>query len=121
MQYLSDEWIEAADAAVAGLDPCTDPCAVSYVITGGPSGDTSYTLTLGPEAVGIQAGGGAEVGLRMSWDTACAISTARLSAQRAFLDGDIRISGDAQALLGLGDALSGVDERLADLRARTTF
>jgi hypothetical protein len=121
VQYLSDEWIEAANAAVAGLEPMADPFAVSYVITGGPGGDRSYTLTLGPPAVGIQSGSDANVGLRMSWDVARGIATAELSSQRAFLDGDIRIDGDPQVLLGHGGGLAAVEERLADLRSRTQF
>jgi hypothetical protein len=121
VQYLSDEWIEAANAAVVGLEPAADPFSVSYIVTGGPQGDRAYTLTLGPDAVGVRSGSGAAVGLRMSWDIARGIATSELSSQRAFLDGDIRIDGDPQALLGHGGGLAAVDERLADLRSRTQF
>lgn len=121
MRYLSDEWIDAADAAVAGLTPTAEPFAVSYLISGGPDGDRSYTLTLGPEVVGVRKGAGAAVSLRMSWETACSIAGARLSSQRAFLDGDIRIDGDPQALLGQRNGLVAVEERLADVRSRTQF
>ena len=105
MQYLSDEWLEAADAAVAGLEPTTE---------------RSYTLSLGPE-VGVRPGNDAVVGLQMTWGTACAIATNQRGAQRAFLDGDLRIRGDAPALLAHQDRLEAVETRLAPLRAQTTY
>lgn len=119
MQYLSDEWIEAANAAVSGLEPSTEPFAVSYTVTDGPTGERSYTLDLtGPS---IELGAKAPVGLRMHWDTAKAIAVGEGSAQRAFLDGNMQIEGDAQALVGNADGMSAVERALVDVRASTTY
>lgn len=121
MQYLSDEWLAAADAAVQDLEPAPAPFAVSYVVTDGPDGQRAYTVDLGSKRVQVVIGVSADVTLRLSWETAVAIARSERSAQRAFLDGDIRIEGDAQALLGHRDELLAVEERLASLRAETTF
>lgn len=119
MQYVSDEWIHEANAAIAGLEPTVEPFAVSYTITDGPSGERSYTLDLGCPS--IQPGATASVGLRMTWDVAIAVATGQLSAQRAFLDGNMQIQGDAQALVGNTEAMAAVDAALAPLRSRTTY
>lgn len=119
MQYLSDEWIDQANTAVASLEPAAEPFAVSYTVTDGPDGERSYTVDLG--APSIRPGADAAVGLRMSWDVATAIANGRLSAQRAFLDGNMQIQGDAQALVGNSDGMAAIDEVLAPLRNNTTY
>lgn len=119
MRYLSDEWIEAANTAIAGLEPTAEPFTVSYTVTDGQDGERSYTLNLGHPSV--VAGADAPVGLRMTWDMAKAIALGELSAQRAFLDGNMQIQGDAQALVGNADGMAAVDIALAPLRAATTY
>ena len=121
MHYLGDEWIDAAEAAVADLAPSTYAFAIGYTVTDGPLGERSYTLRLGPDRVSIRSGSDAPVTLRMTWPVAVAIAKGELSAQRAFLDGNMRIDGDAQALLGASDDLLAVDQRLAAVRAKTRF
>ena len=121
MQYLGDEWIEAANAAVADLEASVEGFAVGYIVTGGPAGDRSYTLRLGPTGASVRSEADAPVTLRVSWAVAVAIAKGELSAQRAFLDGNMRIDGDAQALLGASEGLLSIDERLAEVRANTQF
>lgn len=119
MRYLSDEWINEADAAVRRLSPTDEPFSVTYTVTAGPEGDRTYTLDLG--APSVQPGGDAAVGLRMTWAVAKAIALGELSAQRAFLEGDMQITGDAQALVGNTEGMTAVDGALAELRAATTY
>ena len=122
LRYLSDEWLAEADAALAGLAPLPRPLTVGFVVTGGPDGDRSYRIRLGPEQVRLWSGReDAPVALVQAWSTARAIAQGERSAQRAFLDGDIRIDGDVTALLGHQQALAGIEDRLADLRSRTSF
>ena len=119
MRYLSDEWIDEANTAVAGLEPASEPFAVTYSVVDGPDGDRTYTIDLGAPSVRVD--GEAPVGLRMTWDVAKAIALGEVSAQRAFLDGDMQIIGDAQALVGNSDGMVAVDGALADLRAATVY
>lgn len=122
LRYLSDEWLAEADAALAGLAPLPGPLTVGFVVTDGPDGDRSYRISLGPQHVRLWSGrDDAPVALVQTWATARAIAQGERSAQRAFLDGDIRIEGDVTALLGQQQALAGIEDRWADLRSRTAF
>ena len=119
VRYLSDEWIDKANEAVGGIEPSAEPFAMTYTVTDGPDGERAYTLDLGVPSITL--GASAPVGLRMSWAIAKAIALGEMSAQRAFLDGNMRIEGDAQALVGNTDAMTAVDVALAPLRATTTY
>ena len=119
MRYLSDEWINAANTALGGLAPSERTLAVSYTVRHGPEGERSYTLDLGTPSV--RPGADAPVGFRLHWDTAVAIATGERSAQRAFLDGDLQIIGDAPALLSGRDDLAGAEAALATIKDHTDY
>lgn len=121
VRYLSDAWLEHAATAVAEIPPVDDAFSIGYLVTDGPDGDRAYTLQLGPDVVSIHSGADAPVTLQMTWSVACEIARGELGAQRAFLDGSIRIGGDAQALVGNAEAVIAVDTALADLRSLTTY
>jgi hypothetical protein len=122
LRYLGDRWLARADEALSGLTPVPADVAVGVTVTGGPEGERRYRLILGPDRVGIDDRV-ESVGVRMTldWEEAVAIAQGRTSAQRAFLDGRLRLGGDAGLLLGHQDALAGIDDRLADLRAVTRY
>jgi hypothetical protein len=122
MRYLSDQWLTNASAAVAGLDPLHDDLVVGYIVTDGPDGDRSYTVTLGSDVVAISPGiSRAHVTMRLDWQLATEIAKGRASAQRSFLDGNLVLGGDVGRLLGHPKALGVIDDRLAELRTRTEF
>ena len=122
LPYLGDEWLERADAALTGLPPIADALAVAVVVVGGPDGDRRYRLVLGPERVAVSPEPEpAGVRLTLEWADAVAIAQGRSSAQRAFLDGRLRLGGDISILLGHQEALAAIDDRLADLRSVTDF
>ena len=127
-RYLSDEWLTAADAALAddrGLEDATADVALSVqqVVTAGPDGDVTYHVTVDHGRVRI-AGGTAEqptVTFVQSWDTAVAIVRGELSAQGAFMSGLIRVRGDLPTLVEHGDAFGAFEDVLAGVRVTTTF
>ncbi len=122
MRYLSDEWLSAADKAISGLTPVTDDVVVGFSVDDGPHGPRRYSVRLGPDRVAITNGlDAAKVVLNLDWDLAIDIATGAASAQRAFLDGRLRLGGDVNTLLGSGPALAAYDDRLAALRATTNF
>ncbi len=122
LPYLSDAWLTGADAALADLVPIPEALAVGIEVVGGPRGDRSYRLILGPDRVGVSPEA-EPAGVRMTveWGDAVAIAKGRSSAQRAFLDGRLRLGGDIALLLGHQDALAAIDDRLAGLRDSTDF
>ena len=120
--YLGDEWLARADRALAGLAPVADGPAVAVVVTDGPFGDRAYRLILGPDRVAVSPDPEPHgVRMTLAWDDAVAIAQGRSSAQRAFLDGRLRLGGDTSLLLGHQDALAAIDDRLAELRTTTDF
>jgi len=121
VRYLSNDWFSAADTALNALAPAPSNARVGFIITGGPDGDIRYNLRLGAESVGIDTEPTPDVALTLPWSLAVAIATGEASAQRAVLDGEIRISGDVRVLLGNNDTLGVIDDKLAGLRSETVF
>ncbi|MDA3039051.1 MAG: SCP2 sterol-binding domain-containing protein [Actinomycetota bacterium] len=122
MRYLSDSWLQAADQALEGLEPLPVGLLVGYVVTGGPDGERRYSVRFGPDAVRLVTGtDNADVVLRLDWDLAVGVALGQDSAQRAFLDGGLRLAGDVNLLLAHGPALTAFEDRLATLRTATDF
>ncbi len=120
MRYLSDDWIEAANAAVATIEPVAD-ASIAFAV-GDDASNESYALDLGPERVRYHRDlSKAELTLRMSRSIAVAIAQGELSAQRAFLSGELQVGGDVRVLLGQTKAMAAIEDHLADLRANTDF
>ena len=127
VRYLSPAWIDAAGAAVAGDDRLGASLAgvslvVEQTVTGGPDGDVTWALAVDDGTVAITPGPAARSDLRLTTDyaTAAAVATGGLSAQRAFVEGRLRVGGDLSLLVAHQRALAAVDDALAGVRARTT-
>ncbi len=129
--YLDDEWIAAAGRAVAGMTPTTSALVVGYAISQ-PGSDpgakpassmtSSYSIRYGPGPVSVSQGvADADLVFTTTAQLAAEIACGERSAQRAFLDGELRVVGDVNLLLGHGDELAAVDDLLADLRRSTVF
>ena len=122
MRYLSDAWIEATAAALTAATPLESPLTVGYIVSGGPDGERSYSMVYGPSAATCLTGVvGANVVFVTDWDTAVSIAAGKVSAQRAFLDGHLRLDGDAVALLDSQVAIAAFEPHLAGVRASTTY
>ena len=122
LRYLSRAWLERADACLGDLPPVAESLAVAIAVVGGPDGDRRYRLVLGPDRVGVSPEPDpAGVRMTLEWADAVAIARGESSAQRAFLDGRLRLGGDSSLLLGHQDALAAIDDRLAELRSATDF
>ncbi len=119
--YLSDDWLARADQLLQHLKPVPDAVTIGVRVTGGPEGDRRYRLVLGPDRVGLDQAEAAGATMSLTWDDATAIAQGQSSAQRAFLDGRLKLGGDTGLLLGHQDELNEIDDRLAQLRAATTY
>jgi hypothetical protein len=125
--FLSDDWVLAIDEALdavtaAGFEP---PITIEYHVGGGPEGDRTHQITLGPTGVGARrpSGSGGQaptVTLSLDWELALAINQGEVSAQEAFLDGRIRLGGDPSSLLIHQEQLTAIDDVVASVRVRTT-
>lgn len=121
MNYLSLEWIQAADDAVASIAVDQEPASIGYEISGSER-TVSYTIAIGPGKVRILAGLiSPGVVLSLSCELATEIAMSKTSAQRAFLDGAIRLRGDVRVLLDNSKTMAAIDAELAELRATTLY
>ena len=127
-RYLSAEWFEAAQRALAADEVLSKAAAdveftVQQVVTGGPDGDIAYHVDVDHGTVHVSSGEAADptVTFIQTWDTAAAIGRGELSAQGAFMTGLIRVRGDLPKLVDYSDVFGGVDDVLAGLRAQTTY
>ncbi len=114
--------MQRADSALTSMPPLGTTLAVGFVVVGGPEGERSYTVRLGPDSVGLQPGtSSAGVTMTLDWKDATEIAQGSGSAQRAFLDGRLKIGGDVGMLLGHQKELADIDDHLEALRADTSF
>ena len=122
MRYLSDVWIAATASALAKAQPLDTALTVGYIVTDGPEGDRRFSLRYGTSQPTCLAGvNGADVTLQSDWNTAVAIAQGTLSPQRAFLDGHLRLDGDAVVLIDSQAGIVTFETHLAPVRAATTY
>jgi putative sterol carrier protein len=126
VQYLSPEWMEAARRAIAedaGLARATVAIrlTIEHVATDGPRGTVRWHIAIDDGDVRLAEGPAVEPDLRFTTDyaTAGAIAAGRLGAQRAFVEGRLRVGGDLTMLISHQKALSTIHDALAGVRART--
>ena len=126
VQYLSDEWMQRAGEALAASEELRSDdvdLLVQYEIAGAPVGKVSYGLRAGGDAAGIEPGPhpDAPVSFALDYSTAARIARGELSAQAAFMQGDLKLGGDVTVLIRQHELLGAVDDALAALRADTEF
>jgi len=126
VQYLSDEWMQTADEALAGDSALTSSDAdllIQYEVAGAPSGKVAYALRAGGGSAGIEPGPhpDAPVTFTLDYATAARIARGELSAQAAFMQGDLKLGGDVTVLIHQHELLGQIDDALAPLRADTEF
>ena len=126
VQFLSDEWLVALDAAARAREiPPDDPLAdvrvtVEQIVSGGPR----WRLVIDHGTLSVTpATGDGDADIRLTSDrtTAVDIAAGRRAALDAFITGDLVIGGDIGVVLEHREALEALGDLFADLRAATTF
>jgi len=117
---LSEEWLDALHDHVAALGPLDSPTrlALGQLVTGAPGGDVAYTIRVGGGEAGEVRRGldGAAVTLVASYEVATAIASGTPAADM-LAKGQLKVRGDAGALLGAQDLLAALAPALALLSA----
>jgi SCP-2 sterol transfer family len=137
VRYLSPEWIEAAGeaiaaddrlgAALAGVTLTVEQVVHEHGVDDGDRAGTgdpvAWHVAIDDGKVSLAAGTAARSDLRFTTDraTATGIASGALSAQRAFVEGRLRVGGDLSLPVAHQRAIAAVDDALAPVRARTTF
>jgi hypothetical protein len=109
--YLSVEWVEALDRALAAVEPPSEApdLVVEYVVEDGDGGEVAYHLSLAASGARAYAGRPerSDVRFRQTRPIAEAVGRGQRSAQLAVLRGEVQVEGDASRLLGWRRALAG--------------
>lgn len=120
VELLSEAWLDALNDAMAATagdrgDWPPDRLVLEQQVEGGPSGDTTIHLVLDREHAEAARGPASRptVRFRLSWETAAAVRSGRLTPQAAVLSGSLRLDGDAGALLPWSAVLADLDRRLS--------
>ncbi len=121
LAYLSEEWIQEADAALraSGLTTADgERFAVEQRV-----GEVVFHMVLDGDGARVRAGSAFEpaVVLSQSRDTAVAIARGELSAEEAVLNGHTVVEGDPLALLSHHKILARANDVFADVRTRTDW
>ena len=111
MEFLSDEWYEAANRALKDVDTGQADLSVAYV---SEKSSHCIVLTNGRASVRREVES-ADVTLRQTRDVADALRTGSLSALTAIQEGLIAVEGDLGRLVAAKDAVAAVDEALNGL------
>jgi len=127
VRYLSDEWIEALDAAARAHEGVraaarAESLTIKQTVTT-PDDPVAYYIRAGDGEVCVRAGRAAAptVTFTTDLDTAADVAQGTASAQLAFMRGRLRVGGDLRALLEHQPLLDALDEAFAPVRARTVW
>jgi hypothetical protein len=109
MAFLTSAWFAALEERLSAAPSGSgDRIGIGQVITGGPDGDVSYTIVVGggePARLERDTVAGAAVTLIEDYATAAAIAAGEPAAG-ALGDGQIKVRGDANALVAAYDLLA---------------
>ena len=117
--YLSQEWIDAYNAALAGDDAVHaalkgKSATLQMVISGAPQGEIRYWLRIadGDASTGLGDAADAAVTSSPSYETSAQVNSGELDGQKAFMQGKVKISGKMLKMMQLRSPLEKVQAAL---------
>jgi putative sterol carrier protein len=119
VKYLSPEWIDAYNAAVASDDSVRKAlkgksAVLQMVIADGPAGEVRYWLRIGDgtASVGLGDAENAEVTIHQSYETSAQVNRGELDGAKAFTQGKVKITGKMMKMMQLRGPLAEVQKVL---------
>ena len=119
VKYLSQEWIDAYNAAM-DQDAVRGALAgksagIQMVISDSPQGEIRYWLRIadGSAEAGLGDLDGADVTIRQSYETSAQVNKGELDGQKAFTQGKVKIGGKMLKMMQLRGPLAQVQIALA--------
>jgi len=120
-RFLTDAWLDDLDAlARAATFPTDLRLIIQQVIPDGPDGhEVAYVVEARDGSLSVRRGRADQPDVTFALDhaTALAIHRGELSAQRAFMEGRLRLGGDLRAVIDRAGALAAIDDVFAAARA----
>jgi putative sterol carrier protein len=119
VKYLSPEWIDAYNAAMAADDGVRKAlkgksAVLQMVVTDAPSGEVHYALRIGDGTAVASPGDAtdAEVTIRQSYETSAQVNRGELDGAKAFTQGKVKITGKMMKMMQLRGPLAEVQKVL---------
>jgi putative sterol carrier protein len=120
--YLSQDWIDAYNAALAGDDAVHTAlkgksATLQMVISGSPQGEVRYWLRIadGRAEAGLGDADDAEVTISQSYETSALVNQGTLDGQKAFMQGKVKITGKMLKMMQLRGPLEKVQKVLGTI------
>ncbi|MGH8977087.1 MAG: SCP2 sterol-binding domain-containing protein [Acidimicrobiia bacterium] len=126
LEFLSDAWLEALDAAVRAARPVPDvaPFVIEQVVHDSAAGtERAYHLVFGDRDIRVVAGPASSADVTFSTDreTAECLARGETNAQQALAAGRFRVHGNIERLTRRAAGLRALDDAFAAVRAETTY
>jgi putative sterol carrier protein len=120
VKYLSPEWIDAYNAAMAEDDAVHKAlkgksAVIQMVVADAPAGgEIHYSLRIGDGTASVSLGDAddAEVTIRQSYETSAQVNRGELDGAKAFTQGKVKISGKMMKMMQLQRPLAEVQKAL---------
>jgi putative sterol carrier protein len=119
VKYLSPEWIDAYNAAVAADDAVRKAlkgksAVIQMVVAEAPAGEVRYALRIGDGTAAASLGDAAdaEVTIRQSYETSAQVNKGELDGAKAFTQGKVKITGKMMKMMQLRGPLAEVQKAL---------
>jgi alkyl sulfatase BDS1-like metallo-beta-lactamase superfamily hydrolase len=120
VKYLSPEWIDAYNAAVAADDAVHKAlkgksAVIQMVVADAPAGgEVRYALRIGDGTASASLGDAtdAEVTIRQSYETSAQVNKGELDGAKAFTQGKVKITGKMMKMMQLRGPLAEVQKAL---------
>jgi putative sterol carrier protein len=119
VKYLSPEWIDAYNAAVAEDDAVRKAlkgksAVIQMVVADAPDGEVHYSLRIGDGTASASLGDAAdaEVTISQSYETSARVNQGELDGAKAFTQGKVKITGKMIKMMQLRGPLAEVQKAL---------
>lgn len=129
-KFLSTEWLEEMRVAArnwndsdnAGLISGVRLC-VQEVVKGEDGSEVRYYLAIEDGALDCEPGDAPtpDVTITQDYETAVALHRGEVSAQQAFIDGRLKVSGNVALVAQHAGTFATFSNAFAEMRSRTTF
>ena len=124
VKFLTDEWVSALDhEARAHASPIAETFVVEYRVQLETHGSFVYQIRFDADTVTVRVGSPSTATVVLSTDrvTAHGVAANTISAQAAFMAGQLRLDGDTMAMVRNHDALASLDDIFAAVRTVTEY
>ena len=124
VKFLTDEWVSALDReASAQVSPIVETFVVEYRVQLESHESFVYQIRFDAAGVTVKTGAPSSPTVVLSTDRATAhgVAANTMSAQAAFMAGQLRLDGDTMALVRNHDAFASLDDMFAAVRPMTEY